>query len=405
MGRASAERAAMSPRTTLHYPLAINTWGAADRAAAIAVIESGYTTMGEKVRQFEARFAETFGARHAVMVNSGSSANLLAVAALFYTSEPLARAGQTAIVPAVSWSTTYFPLSQYGLKLRFVDIDPETLNFDLVGLERALDDEVSVVFAVNLLGNPNDYDAVKRLFSGRNITLLEDNCESMGAVFAGRSTGTFGRIGTFSTFFSHHISTMEGGMCLTDDDELHHILLCLRSHGWTRHLPWPNRLIDKDPRGPFHEAFRFVLPGYNVRPQEINGAVGLEQLPRLPGFVAARREAASRFRDRLATRPGLQLQQEIGQSSWMGFGLTLTAHTNASRDEVVARLAALGVECRPIVAGNFVDNPVARYLAHEPPPPLPNARHVDERGFYIGAHLLEDAGLDQLCAALDAAVA
>ena len=395
----------MSETPTFVYPLAVDTWGDAERAAAHAVIDSGQTTMGPRVEAFEAQFAEMFGARHAVMVNSGSSANLLAVAALFQTRTPLARAGRVAVVPAVSWATTYYPLSQYGLTLRFVDVDRETLNFDLEGLARALDDDVDVICAVNLLGNPNDYAAIHRLIAGRPITLIEDNCESMGARLGGRHTGTFGRIGTFSTFFSHHISTMEGGVCVTDDDELYHILLSLRSHGWTRHLPWPNTLVEADPRGAFHEAFRFILPGYNVRPLEISGAIGVEQLKRLPGLIAARREAARRLQERLTTIPGLRLQREVGESSWFGFGLTLQPGVNVARDTVVARLAEAGVHSRPIVAGNFVNNPVVARLPHEPPPALPNAREVDERGFYIGAHSLNDADLDRLVSALAAAVA
>ncbi len=387
------------------YPLTTDTWGDAERAAAIAVIESGRTTMGPKVADFEARFAAMFGARHAVMVNSGSSANLLAIGALFHTRQPLARAGRVAIVPAVSWATTYFPLSQYGLTLRFVDIDPATLNFDLAGLGRAIDDDVDVIFAVNLLGNPNDYDAVTRLIGGRPITLIEDNCESMGARFGDRCAGTFGRIGTFSTFYSHHISTMEGGVCVTDDDELYHILLSLRSHGWTRHLPWPNTLVEPDPRGEFHEAFRFILPGYNVRPMEISGAIGIEQLGRLPGLVAARRHAAARFSERLDALPQLCLQREVGESSWFGYGLTLASDARVPRDVVASRLKTLGVETRPIVAGNFVDNPVVSRLAHEPAPPLPGAETIDRRGFYIGANTLDEAGLDRLMNALVLATA
>ena len=395
----------MTGAGNVFYPLTTDTWGDAERAAAIAVIEGGRTTMGDKVRAFEADFAAMVGARHAVMVNSGSSANLLAVAALFHTREPLARAGRVAVVPAVSWATTYYPLSQYGLTLRFVDVDRETLNFDLAGLERALDDNVDVVFAVNLLGNPNDYDAVGRLLAGRAITLLEDNCEALGARFGGRSTGNFGRIGTFSTFYSHHISTMEGGICVTDDDELYHILLSLRSHGWTRHLPWPNTLVDKDPRGGFHEAYRFILPGYNIRPMEISGAIGLEQLKRVPDLIAARRTAAARFRERLSGLDGLRLQREVGESSWFGFGLIVEPRLGVDRDTVVARLMASGVETRPIVAGDFTRNPVMSRLAHEPPPLLPGAAEVDERGFYIGANTVDDATLDRLMAALAAAVA
>jgi CDP-6-deoxy-D-xylo-4-hexulose-3-dehydrase len=391
--------------TTFRYPLAADTWGDAERRAAIAVIESGQTTMGRNVEAFEARFAGEFGARHAVMVNSGSSANLLAVAALSHTRPPLSRVGAVAIVPAVSWSTTYFPLCQYGLTLRFVDIDRETLNFDLAALERALDPSVSVVFAVNLLGNPNDFDAIATLLAGRDVTLIEDNCESMGARLGGRWTGRFGRVGTFSTFFSHHLSTMEGGVCLTDDDELHQILLSLRAHGWTRGLTWSSRLADPDPRGPFHDAFRFILPGYNVRPLEVCGAIGLVQIERLAGIVAERREMARRMRARFSDLHGLRLQREIGESSWFGFAFTLTEETAASRDTVVARLAAAGVESRPVVAGNFTRQPVMAHLRHEPPGALPNADEVHDRGFYIGANPLDDDGLDRLHAVVRAALA
>jgi CDP-6-deoxy-D-xylo-4-hexulose-3-dehydrase len=386
------------------YPLASNTWGDEERRAAISVIESGRTTMGRQVAEFEQRFAALIGSRHAVMVNSGSSANLLAVAALFFARRPLARAGGVAIVPAVSWATTYYPLCQYGLRLRFVDIDPHTLNFDLAALEAALDDDVSVVFAVNLLGNPNDYDAIGRLLAGRDVTLIEDNCESMGARFDGRCTGRFGRIGTFSTFFSHHISTMEGGICITDDEELHHILLSLRSHGWTRGLPAPNLVSEPDPRGEFHEAFRFILPGYNVRPLELSGAIGLEQLARLPGFVARRRDTARRVRERLEDLPGVRLQREIGESSWFGFAITLTDETGMDRDTVVARLRASGIECRPVVSGDFTRQPVMSRLPHEPPGPLPNAASVHARGFYIGNNPMDDEDLSYLQTALTAAL-
>ena len=148
--------------------------------------------------------------------------------------------------------------------------------------------------------------------------------------------------------------------------------------------------MEKDPRGDFHEAFRFILPGYNVRPLEISGAIGVEQLKRLDGLVAAAAQPPPRSPSALAGVPGVRLQREIGESSWFGFGLILEPKRRASRDEVVARLASRGVMSRPIVAGNFVKNPVIARLAHEPPPPLPNAEEIDARGFYIGAHRLDD---------------
>ncbi len=387
------------------HPLAVESWGEEERRAAIAVIERGRTTMGAKVAEFENDIARAFGAKYAVMVNSGSSANLLAVASLFFTDPPRARPGQVAIVPAVSWATTYFPLTQLGLKLRFVDIDPGALNLHPGGLEAALDDDVAVVFAVDLLGNPNDFARIGALLAGRDITLLEDGCEAMGARFESRFAGTFGAVGTFSTFFSHHLSTMEGGLCVTNDEEIHEILLSLRAHGWTRELPPRSRLRGAAPSDAFKDAFRFVLPGYNVRPLEICGAVGVEQLRKLPAFVARRRANAARFRALFSDIPGVRLQSEIGESSWYGFALTLTDEAEVGRGKVVERLTRAGIECRPIVAGNFVNHPVMAHLAHDPPPPLPNADGVDANGFYFGnSHLDLSQSLEEICAAVRSAL-
>ncbi|WP_240540441.1 aminotransferase class I/II-fold pyridoxal phosphate-dependent enzyme [Paracoccus sp. pheM1] len=273
------------------FPLASSSWDEAERDALQRVIASDRFTMGPEVAAFEAEFARFAGSRHAVMVNSGSSANLAMVAALRYRQDPASRLmpGDQVIVPAVSWSTSFFPLHQYGLHLKFVDIDRETLNYDLAALAAAIDDRTRAVMAVNLLGNPNDFDAIRSLIGTRRILLIEDNCESMGATFAGRQAGTFGVMGTFSTFFSHHISTMEGGLVVTDDEELYHILLALRAHGWTRDLPRRNRVTGEKGEDPFEESFRFVLPGYNLRPLEMSGALGRAQLEKLPRLVAARR--------------------------------------------------------------------------------------------------------------------
>jgi CDP-6-deoxy-D-xylo-4-hexulose-3-dehydrase len=388
----------------MRYPLAATTWGDEERQAVIDVLDSGQTTMGPKVREFEENFAAHFGAKYAVMSNSGSSANLLAVAAQFFTKTPRLKPGMTAIVPAVSWATTYYPLSQYGLKLRFVDVDAETLNFDLAALRAAMTDDVGVVFAVNLLGNPNDYNKVKEIVGGR--VLLEDNCESMGATFGGKNAGTFGAIGTFSTFFSHHISTMEGGVSVTDDAELYQIMLSLRSHGWTRHLPWPNELVERDARGDFYESFRFILPGYNLRPLEMSGAIGVEQLKKLPGFIAARRANAKRFQELFSDMRGIRIQKETGESSWFGFALTLTRETNVPRDAVIAKLKQEGFETRPVVAGNFFKNPVIAHLPHDPNARLPNADDVHERGFYVGNHHWNVASeLEELRKAVQSAIA
>ena len=377
------------------YPLATTTWDQTEYAALQDVITSGMFTMGPKVFEFEKQFASYLGAKHCVMVNSGSSANLLMVAALFYSKNPdlALKPGNEVIVPAVSWSTTYYPLHQYGLKIKFVDIDLQTLNFDLDGLEKAVTDKTRLIMAVNLLGNPNDFDRIKSIIGDKKITLIEDNCESLGAQFKGKQAGTFGVMGSYSSFFSHHISTMEGGLISTDDEELHHILLSLRAHGWTRNLPKFNHVCGEKSDDPFKESFRFALPGYNVRPLEMSGALGIEQIKKLPSLVAERRKNAAMLQAVMQDHPTVLIQKEIGASSWFGFSLVIRPGVSLTRDVLLSKLNALGFEVRPIVAGNFAKNEVVEYFNSEIFGELTNAEHIDSNGLFVGNHhySIEDA--------------
>lgn len=370
------------------FPLATATWGQEEQDAMQRVIASGMFTMGANVQAFERDFAQYVGSKHCVMVNSGSSAILLMVAALFYTKNTklkLSR-GDEVIVPAVSWSTTYYPLYQYGLKIKFVDIDLNTLNYDLDQLEQAVTDKTRGIMAVNLLGNPNDFARIQQIIGGRDIVLMEDNCESMGAKFQGKHAGTFGVMGGYSSFFSHHISTMEGGLIVTDDEELFQILLSLRAHGWTRNLPKHNLVCGEKSDDPFEESFRFVLPGYNVRPLEIEGAVGVEQVKRLPNLIEERRKNGELLKQALSNHPKILIQQEIGESSWFGFSLVLRPGCGVNRKQLLEKLQKLGFECRPIVAGNFAKNEVVKYFDNEVHGNLNNAEHIDRNGLFIGNH-------------------
>lgn len=370
------------------FPLATATWGQEEQDAMQRVIASGMYTMGENVQAFERDFAHYVGSKHCVMVNSGSSAILLMVAALFYTKNQKFKLqrGDEVIVPAVSWSTTFYPLYQYGLKIKFVDIDLNTLNYDLDQLEQAVTDKTRAIMAVNLLGNPNDFGRIQQIIGERDIVLMEDNCESMGAKYEGKYAGTFGVMGGYSSFFSHHISTMEGGLIVTNDEELYQILLSLRAHGWTRNLPKQNLVCSDKSDDPFEESFRFVLPGYNVRPLEIEGALGVEQVKRLPSLIAARRENGKLLQSALANHPDIIIQQEIGDSSWFGFSLVIRPDSKLTRKTLVAKLNELGFECRPIVAGNFAKNEVVKYFDYEVHGTLKNAEHIDQNGLFVGNH-------------------
>jgi CDP-6-deoxy-D-xylo-4-hexulose-3-dehydrase len=370
------------------FPLATSSWDQAEQDALQRVIKSDMFSMGPEVRKFEEQFAAYFGAKYAVMVNSGSSANLLMTGALFYSQNPDLRlkAGDEIIVPAVSWSTTYYPLGQYGLVQKFVDIDRETLNYDLDALAAAVTDQTRAIMIVNLLGNPNDFDRIKEIIGDRKIVLLEDNCESMGATFNDKYTGTFAHVGSFSSFFSHHISTMEGGIVTTDDEELYHIMLSMRSHGWTRHLPKENRVTGTKSDDHFAESFNFVLPGYNLRPLEMSGALGQEQLKKLPALIQGRRDNAALVLDGLSDHPLFSLQSEIGESSWFGFSLLIRPEAGITRPTLVAKLTELGFECRPIVAGNFTKNPVMQHMPHTIHGAMTHADDIDQNGLFIGNH-------------------
>ena len=373
---------------SVKFPLATTSWGQEELDAMQRVIASGMYSMGANVQAFERDFAKYIGSQHCVMVNSGSSANLLMVAALFYTKSPKLKLqrGDEVIVPAVSWSTTYYPLYQYGLKIKFVDIDLHTLNYDLDQLEHAITDKTRAIMVVNLLGNPNDFDRIQKIIGGRDIVLMEDNCESLGATYKGKQAGTFGVMGTFSTFFSHHISTMEGGLIVTDDEEIYQILLSLRAHGWTRNLPKQNHVCSDKSDDPFEESFRFVLPGYNVRPLEMEGALGIEQLKRLPNLIEERRKNGVLLQAALSGHPDIIIQKEIGESSWFGFSLVIRPGSQLTRKALVVKLQELGFECRPIVAGNFAKNEVVKYFDSEVHGTLMNAEHIDQSGLFVGNH-------------------
>lgn len=370
----------------MQYPLASTTWDDAEYAAIDRVLKSGMFSMGKEVAAFEKQFAEWVGSKYAIMVNSGSSANLAMIAALMFRKNDALKRGDEVIVPAVSWSTTYHPLQQYGLKLKFVDIDRETLNIDLEQLQTAITENTKAILAVNLLGNPNDFNKIREIIGDRNIILLEDNCESLGAVFDGKQAGTHGLMGTFSSFFSHHIATMEGGLVVTDDEELYHIMLCIRAHGWTRNLPKHNLVCGEKSDNPFEESFRFVLPGYNLRPLEMSGALGQEQLKKLKGMITARRANAQYFAERFAHHPWLSMQKEVGQSSWFGFSLLISEDAPISRLELMSKLMESKVDVRPIVAGNFAKNEVLKWFDYSIHNQLKNAEYIDEFGFFVGNH-------------------
>lgn len=323
--------------------------------------------MGEKTSSFEKAYAEYTNSKYCVAVNSGSSANLLMTAAL-----SLRQGVGEVIVPAVAWVTSYSPFVQCGWKLKFVDIDRDTLNYDIKSLKSAYVGH-ELILAVNLLGNPNAYSEFP------SMVVLEDNCESMGAEYAGMRTGNFGLMASHSTFFSHHICTMEGGMITTDDEFYYEMLLCLRSHGWTRHLPKGNK------HGIEPKQFEFIYPGYNVRPTEIQCSVGLKQLEKLPSFIAQRQANAERWLEVCKTK-GWKTQKVVdhGKSSWFGFPII-----DENIEEIKKQFDEKGIQYRPIMTGNFTKSQSIKHYDYTVYGELMNADYVTQNGIFIGNHHYE----------------
>ncbi|HKO07883.1 MAG TPA: DegT/DnrJ/EryC1/StrS family aminotransferase [Alphaproteobacteria bacterium] len=369
----------------MFYDLAAGTWGAEEIAAIQRVIASDRLTMGPQVARFEEAFAAYHGRRYGVMVNSGSSANLVAVAALCYKKErPLAR-GDEVIVPAIAWATTYHPLQQYGLKLKILDIELETLNMDVSQLERAIGERTRAIVGVSILGNPAALDVMRAAADRHGLYFIEDNCESMDAELAGRKAGTFGHISTFSLFYSHHISTVEGGMVTTDERELFELCRAMRAHGWIRDLPADSELYEKH-ADDFYEAYRFILPGYNVRPTEIGGAVGIEQLKKLPAMTAARRRNWDCFRKLFGGDNRFIIQRENGKSSAFSFTIIPNPELGIRRADILPRLKEAGIGYRMITGGCITRHDVIRHYDYACLDGLPNANLAHDEGFFVGNH-------------------
>lgn len=373
-----------NPVVRLHEP----TFGAEEIYALTEQALSTFVTMGKKVRAFEEQCGEHFGAKHVLMNNSGSSANLLAVAALANPAwKDGLRAGDEVIVPALSWSTTVWPLIQHQLVPVFVDCDLNTYNFDYDQLEAAITPKTKAIMLVHVYGNPCDMDRIMAIAKKHKLIVIEDTCESMGATYKGKAVGTIGDVGTMSLYFSHHITTFEGGLCFTDNFELVELMRILRAHGWSREADEKEKYNamypDIDPR------FVFVNLGYNLRPTEVQAAMGMHQLPKLPAIGEKRRENVAAFKKALAKYEDImQFQQETegAETSWFGFGMVLKENAPFTVKEISSYLKSKNIETRPIIAGNMARHPALKMFEHRVHGEMTNCNIIMERGFAIGCH-------------------
>ncbi|MBM3579986.1 MAG: aminotransferase class I/II-fold pyridoxal phosphate-dependent enzyme [Alphaproteobacteria bacterium] len=389
-----------NPTIRLHEP----TFSGEEINAFVDQMLSTKVTMGPEVRKFEEQYAREFGHKYGVMNNSGSSANLLAVAAIANpaTTNSL-KAGDEVIVPSLSWSTTVWPLIQSNLVPVFVDCDPKSFNFDLNKLEAAITPKTKAIMLVHVYGNPCDMDALMALAKKHNLQVIEDTCESMGAYYKGKAVGTFGRVATFSLYFSHHITTLEGGITVTDDFELAETMRIMRAHGWTReadeHAKYVAKYPDIDPR------FIFVNLGYNLRATECQARMGQVQLPKLAKFVDQRRANVTTYFKNLSKYSDIfDFQHETpgSRSSWFGFSIVLKPNCPFSVKEISTFMKSHQIENRPIIAGNIALHPVMKLYEHKVAGDQSASTNIMKNGIAFGCHqAMDEVAVNYVCSKID----
>jgi CDP-6-deoxy-D-xylo-4-hexulose-3-dehydrase len=361
--------------------------------AAKAVLDSGRYTMGERCREFERTFAAYVGSKHALMVNSGSSANLLAAFAL---SNPLCPAGNglrpitpgcEVIVPALTWSTTVWPFIQAGAIPVFVDCDPQTLQMQPGAIEAAITDKTRAIAIVHVLGGAVDVESVRSIADAHGLWLFEDTCESLGVLWSGRQVGSIGHLGSYSFYFAHHITTIEGGMVVTNDDELADLMRAIRAHGWIRHMESGDVYAAKYPH--IDPRFLFITTGFNLRPTEINAAIGIVQLSKLDTFNERRRQVARQLDEGLLDLRQANVLTSMSfdeRSTPAPFGYPVLCRSTDERNRLQQHLEASGIETRPVICGNLVRQPALKHFEHRTSGALTGADRVMDCGLYWGTH-------------------
>jgi len=369
-------------------PLSVPSYDWEEACEALDSILSTYVTMGKKVKEFEARFADYIGVKHAIMVHSGSSANLLALSIL---SNPLIKnriePGDEIITPAVTWVTTVYPIINCGAVPVLVDVDLDTFNLNTEEVEKAITSKTRAIMLVHLLGNPCHVQRIMEIARKHNLLVIEDTCEAHGAELNGQKAGSFGDLATFSFFFSHHITTIEGGMVVTDNEEYAELARALRVFGWVRDLKDKDRIAER--HKDIDQRFLFINTGYNLRPTEIQGAFGIHQIKKLERFIEIRRDNANFWAEKLKQYSDyLWLHHERAGTRhvWLGYPLMVSPDAPFTRKELSDFLEGRGVETRPIMAGNIDEQPVMRLLNYRKVGDLTNSRLISHHGFFFGSH-------------------
>ena len=375
----------------LKYSLLSNAFNKKDIDVGIKVLRSKKITISKITEKFEKYFAKKIGSKYALMTNSGSSANLLAVSAL---TNPLnnkkIKAGSEIIIPAVCWSTSLWPILQNNLKPIFVDIDANTFNIDIRKIEKKISKKTKAIMLIHVLGTSTQMDKLIRLANKYKLDLIEDTCESLGATFQKKKLGTFGKFGTYSFYYSHQITSGEGGMIVCNNIKDYNILKSLRSHGWSRDTLFHEKYKKKFKK--LDDRFLFIGPGYNVRPTEVQGAMAFNQFKRLNHLINIRNINRNKIIKNLKKNKKWNNQFEFVKinnkisPSWFGLPILIT-NRNVDKNKFLKKISKNGIENRPIISGNFLNQPASKLFKFDVNKnDFKVADDIEKRGFFIGLH-------------------
>ena len=354
-----------------------------DMIAGIETLLSGRITMSKITKKFEQKFANYIGSKHALMVNSGSSANLLAVfSSVNPRSKNELRQNDECLIPAICWSTSLWPIVQAGLKPKFVDVELNSFNLDLNKLEKKITSKTKAIMAVHVLGNSAKMSELMRIVKKHNLTLIEDTCESLGSTYNGKYLGTFGKFGSYSFYVSHQLIAGEGGMLVCNNSEDYKIAHTLRAHGWDRGLKKKQ-----------NTEFNFINSGFNLRPLDLTAAIGLSQLKRLKQSIKTRTYNRNKIINSILNSEKWNNQlsflepQEKLKPSWFGIPILLNKRLIKFKRQYLKQLNNNGIETRPIISGNFLNQPsIDLYKLNNKKEKFPIAQDIENRGFFIGLH-------------------
>ena len=369
-------------KTKIYYPLLENAFDKKDIELGVKVIKSKQLTMSKITRNFEKTFSKYLGVKYAVMVNSGSSANLLSLFVAKYSYK--FKSGDEIIIPTICWSTSLWPIIQAGLKPVFVDVNLKDFNASLEEINLKINKKTKAILLVHVLGTSLKIDNLLKITKSKNILIIEDSCESLGSKYKNKYLGTFGNFGTFSFYYSHQITSGEGGMIITNNKKDYELLKVMRAHGWDRDLEKNNKKAKK---------FNFINMGFNLRPLEVSAAIAQNQLRRLKKFSKVRNENREKIIEKLKKHKKLKDQYQFVipdknlKPSWFGLPFLLKEKYIKKKKKIIKNLNKFGIETRPIISGNFLNQKASKiYNLNKQNEKFPNAEYIEKAGFFIGLH-------------------